>query len=59
MPELLKSAKIAIEKRISQDHNAVQKMFAFMLPKLLDGIHKVTSSIAFLFSNFDTRYSLV
>jgi hypothetical protein len=55
MHALLISAKMAIKKGISQDHNAVERMFAFMLPKFLDGIHKVNSSITFLFSNIGTR----
>lgn len=52
MPELLNSAKMAIEKGMSKDYDAVKQMFAFILPKLLDGVHKVTSSnhISFFYS---------
>ncbi|XP_078155347.1 uncharacterized protein LOC144551302 isoform X2 [Carex rostrata] len=42
MPELLNSAKIAIEEGIYQNHDglSVKRMFGFMLPTLLESIHK-------------------
>jgi hypothetical protein len=52
MHALLMSAKMAIEKGISQDHNAVERMFAFMLPKFLDGVHKVIQASYFFFLIF-------
>lgn len=54
MPELLRSAKLAVEKGQSQGCNEsyVKQLTDYIIPALLEALHKVI----FLFGGFDFAY---
>lgn len=51
MPELLHSAKLAVEKGLAQGHDEsyVKRMSDYIIPALVEALHKVIFSF-FLFS---------
>lgn len=56
MPELLRSAKLAVEKGQSQgrDETYVKQLSDYIIPNLLEALHKVTVLLITLFSWFQS-----
>lgn len=51
MPELLRSAKLAVEKGLSQgrDESYIKHLSDYIIPALLDALHKVKLALQFCF----------
>jgi hypothetical protein len=51
MPELLRSAKLAVEKGLAQGRNEsyIKQLSDYIIPALVEALHKVTC-VSFLFS---------
>lgn len=54
MPELLRSAKVAVEKGIAQGRNEgyVKQLSDYIVPALVEALHKVVLVIVLLPSNY-------
>lgn len=54
MPELLRSAKLAVEKGQSQgrDETYIKQLSDYIIPHLLEALHKVTVLLVFVVFDF-------
>lgn len=54
MPELLRSAKLAVEKGQSQGHDEtyIKRLSDYIIPVLLEALHKVTVLLIFIVFDF-------
>lgn len=61
MPELLRSAKLAVEKGLAQGHNEsyIKQLSDYIIPALVEALHKVLESLVHLVFSNDQSYFLL